>query len=375
MLKLLFALLITSAFAQTPGPVPPQDISVGCGQLPALTGVITTSAGSCATSLTAKTGTGTTVVVQTSPTLITPVLGVATATSINGNAITAGTGTLTLGSVTLNAGAGGTLGSNAFTSTAYAPLASPTFTGTVTIPNGGVFGTPASMTATNITGTAAGLTAGTVTTNANLTGPITSSGNVTSIASQTGTGTKFVVDTSPTLVTPTIGVATATSITLGSLTTGPGTFVQGDGGANNGVITLNATSSIANGVSLILFNKASTPIANISYNSGTGGVLYNVTSDYRLKENIVPLSGAIIKVMELRPSVYSMKANKDHEVVQGFLAHEFQTVLPWAVTGKKDEIGSDGNPIYQSIDLSKAVPLLVAAIQEQQRRIEALEAR
>ncbi len=54
--------------------------------------------------------------------------------TVNGQTITAGSGTLTLGSVTLNAGAGGTLGSNAFTSTAYAPLASPTFTGTVTIP-------------------------------------------------------------------------------------------------------------------------------------------------------------------------------------------------------------------------------------------------
>lgn len=54
--------------------------------------------------------------------------GALTTASVNGNTITAGTGTLTLGSVTLNAGAGGTLGSNAFTSTAYAPLASPTFT-------------------------------------------------------------------------------------------------------------------------------------------------------------------------------------------------------------------------------------------------------
>lgn len=60
---------------------------------------------------------------------------------------------------------------------------------------------------TNISGNAA-----TVTTNANLTGPITSSGNATAIASQTGTGTKFVVDTSPTLVTPILGVAAATSI-------------------------------------------------------------------------------------------------------------------------------------------------------------------
>lgn len=79
-------------------------------------------------------------------------------------------------------------------------------------------GTPASGVATNLTGTASGLTAGTVTTNANLTGPITSSGNATSIASQTGTGTKFVVDTSPTLITPILGAATATSINKVTIT-------------------------------------------------------------------------------------------------------------------------------------------------------------
>lgn len=71
--------------------------------------------------------------------------------------------------------------------------------------NGGALGTPSSGTATNLTGTAAGLTAGAVTTNANLTGPITSTGNATAVASQTGTGSKFVMDTSPTLITPALG--------------------------------------------------------------------------------------------------------------------------------------------------------------------------
>lgn len=90
-------------------------------------------------------------------------------------------------------------------------LTSPTLTAPA-------LGTPASGVATNLTGTAAGLTAGNVTTNANLTGPITSSGNATSIASQTGTGTKFVVDTNPTLATPTLttpvinGTATGTGV-------------------------------------------------------------------------------------------------------------------------------------------------------------------
>lgn len=80
-----------------------------------------------------------------------------------------------------------------------AALTDETGTGVDVFQNGDL-GTPSAGIATNLTGTAAGLTAGTVTTNANLTGVITSSGNATSIASQTGTGTKFVVDNGPTLI-------------------------------------------------------------------------------------------------------------------------------------------------------------------------------
>lgn len=67
------------------------------------------------------------------PTLATFPGGLTVATTVNGNTFTTGTGTLTLGSVTLNAGAGGTLGSNAFTNTAYLPLAGGTLTGLETI--------------------------------------------------------------------------------------------------------------------------------------------------------------------------------------------------------------------------------------------------
>lgn len=102
-------------------------------------------------------------------------------------------------------------------------------------------GTPSSGVATNLTGTASSLTAGNVTTNANLTGPITSVGNATSIASQTGTGTKFVVDTSPTLVTPVLGVATATSINGLIISTSTGTLTV----ANGKTVTHNATTTFA----------------------------------------------------------------------------------------------------------------------------------
>ncbi len=75
--------------------------------------LVTPSSTNLAAAVTGETGTGA-LVFATSPTLVTPVLGVATATSINGNTITAGTGTLTLGSATLNVGAGGTLGTSAY---------------------------------------------------------------------------------------------------------------------------------------------------------------------------------------------------------------------------------------------------------------------
>lgn len=69
-----------------------------------------------------------------------------------------------------------------------------------------------SLTTTTFVGALTG-NASTVTTNANLTGPITSTGNATAIASQTGTGTKFVMDTSPTLVTPNLGTPSAAVLT------------------------------------------------------------------------------------------------------------------------------------------------------------------
>lgn len=96
----------------------------------------------------------------------------------------------------------------------------------------------------DITGNAA-----TVTTNANLTGPITSSGNATSIASQTGTGTKFVVDTSPTLVTPNIGAATGTSLVLTN-TSATG-FAVGRQGSTNPVLNIDSsTASVVTGINL-----------------------------------------------------------------------------------------------------------------------------
>lgn len=122
-------------------------------------------------------------------------------------------------------------------------------------------GTPASGVATNLTGTATALniggnaatattatsattaaTATTVITNANMSGPIASVGNTTSVTSQTGTGTKFVMDTSPALVTPDLGTPSA-----GTLTNATGLpIATGVSGLGSGVAAALATPSSAN---------------------------------------------------------------------------------------------------------------------------------
>ena len=141
--------------------------------------------------------------------------------------------------------------------------------------SGGTFGTPTQLVGTNITGTASGLTAGRVTTNANLTGAITSVGNTTSLGSFTGqelydalgikTGTsKPVFDTSPTLITPTIGAALATSI-------------------NKVTITAPATGStitVADGKTLAVNNTLTftgTDTASVAFGAG-GTVVYTATN-------------------------------------------------------------------------------------------------
>jgi hypothetical protein len=132
-------------------------------------------------------------------------------------------------------------------------------------------GTPASGVATNLTGTAAGLTAGTVTTNANLTGPITSTGNATAVAAQTGTGSTFVMNTSPTLVTPALGVASATTINKVTFTapaTGSTlTLVDGKTLTASNTLTLTATdgSTLAIGTGGTLGTAAYT--ASTAYQS------------------------------------------------------------------------------------------------------------
>lgn len=109
--------------------------------------------------------------------------------------------------------------------------------------------------------------------------------------------------------------------------------------------------------------------------SATGtATAYNTSSDYRLKENVASVTDGITRLQQLKPSRFNFIADPDR-TVDGFIAHEVQTVVPEAITGEKDAVDDDGNPVYQGIDQSKLVPLLTAALQEAIGEIESLKAR
>ena len=104
------------------------------------------------------------------------------------------------------------------------------------------------------------------------------------------------------------------------------------------------------------------------------GTTYAVTSDYRLKENVVSISDGITKLKQLLPKRFNFIADETNTLCEGFLAHEVSSIVPNAVTGKKDAVDKDGNIDPQQLDQSKLVPLLVAAVQEIIGKVEALEA-
>ena len=121
-------------------------------------------------------------------------------------------------------------------------------------------------------------------------------------------------------------------------------------------------------------------IVGLSYNGTQRGtistdgtvVAFNTSSDHRLKENIVDLDGAITRVKQLQPRRFNF-IESPSTTIDGFVAHEAQTVVPEAVTGTHNEVDDDNNPVYQGIDTSKLVPLLTAALQEAIAEIETLK--
>jgi hypothetical protein len=122
---------------------------------------------------------------------------------------------------------------------------------------------------------------------------------------------------------------------------------------------------------VLIFRNATTAVGNINHNNTA--TTYATSSDYRLKENIAPMTGALNKISQLKPVTYKWKI--DGSDGQGFIAHELQEVVPECVSGEKDALDSEGNPEYQGIDTSFLVATLTAAIQELKATVDAQAAR
>ena len=122
---------------------------------------------------------------------------------------------------------------------------------------------------------------------------------------------------------------------------------------------------------LVIFNDVDSQVGSIVHD-GSNSTAFNTSSDYRLKENAVTLSGAVNRVKNLKPYRFNFRSAPS-VTKDGFFAHEAATVVPEAVSGAKDAVDGDNNPIIQGMDNSKLVPLLTAAIQELDARITTLE--
>ena len=109
----------------------------------------------------------------------------------------------------------------------------------------------------------------------------------------------------------------------------------------------------------------------ITYNRGSGVVAYNTTSDYRAKTLLggVENPGQTIDALKVYRGVMNGATVERPMLV----AHEAQEVAPYCVTGKKDAVDDDGNPIYQQMDHQVLVPLLIAELQQLRARVAALE--
>jgi len=184
---------------------------------------------------------------------------------------------------------------------------------------------------------------------------------------------------------------TSTTVASASTANTGGINFRTSGASGNGVIDIARTGDFP-----LNLNRLSTTggVVNIRYNGTTTGTIstdgtnttYGTSSDYRLKENIAPMTGALAKVSQLKPVTYTWKV--DGSDGQGFIAHELAEIVPDCVTGKKDAtrqeeyevtpavkdgegnittpavVGTRTVPSYQGIDTSFLVATLTAAIQE-----------
>jgi hypothetical protein len=187
-------------------------------------------------------------------------------------------------------------------------------------------------------------------------GPLTLNGSI--LALQTGGSERARIDSSGNFMVGT------TSSTVAS---------------KNAKVTAYQTSSAPAITSYVNATTDSNQIIFVNPNGEVGAIntngtttSYGTSSDYRLKYDVQPMLSGLSTIAALKPSTY--KWNADNSYGEGFIAHELQAVIPQAVTGEKDAMNDDGSIKSQSVDYSKIVVHLVAAIQELKADFDAYKA-
>jgi len=180
------------------------------------------------------------------------------------------------------------------------------------------------------------------------------------------------IDTSGNLLvggtTQPIGTCRLVVQNSGASSNGAGFFFTSTDDRSNLLVQHAGATGATSRTQIGFFNAAGSNVGTI--NSTGSATSYGTSSDYRLKENIAPMIGALEKVAQLKPCTYIWK--EGGVAAQGFIAHELAEVVPDCVIGEKDAVDAEGNPIYQGIDTSFLVATLTAAIQEQQALITTL---
>ena len=155
-------------------------------------------------------------------------------------------------------------------------------------------------------------------------------------------------------------------------TSGNGILNVSGNASTNETLILDDTNNTNAHTHRISFKTGSTEVGKIT--SNRSATLYVTSSDYRLKENVVNITDGISRLKKLLPKRFNWINDESNTLVDGFLAHEVSDAVPEAISGTKDEVDSDNNPVYQGIDQSRLVPLLVAAVKELITKVETLEA-
>jgi hypothetical protein len=150
-------------------------------------------------------------------------------------------------------------------------------------------------------------------------------------------------------------------------------YIESTTSDNNGMILMNANTNLnwtTNYHEYFIFQKQSANLGYIGTSLNGTEMLYTTVSDYRLKNDLRNFKGLdLINKIKIYDFAWKSTGSRMH----GVMAHELQEVIPYAVSGFKDDTNSDGSPKIQAVDYGKLTPVLVKAIQEQEQKINQLK--